>query len=203
MNPDKNPTVLSDACAVLGIPTDAEPRVHMARLMNLPRIQSVSTATVTMQINDVLCQKTFVENECRRIMSCQHAAGVKTNDEQAHVEATRRWERRKKKTLLDDDKAIANDQVGNMVDEMQHNGWKLVLMDDQNHYYRFPVKAQAPAADVPEKPSDDTVKVHAEENEVNSTEMTALVAENADSKRRLSEMTTSMPDHPTEENNAV
>ena len=211
MNPDKNSAVLSDACAALGIPSGAEPRVHMARLMNLPEIQPVNTATVAKPMeakpsqHKVLCQKTFVENERTRIMSCQ---GVKANDEQAVAEATRRWERTKKKTLTVDDMAIANDQVTNMVQEIQHNGWKLVLIDDQNHYYRFPVKAGAAtavssptvadtqrgtvaeAAVEPAKPSDDAVKVHLGEK----NDITAPTAENDDLKRRAS-----MLDHPTDD----
>ena len=63
--------------------------------------------------------------------------GFKENKELATAEVIRRWELTKKKTLLDDDMTIANDQVGNMVQEIQHNGWTLVLVDQQNHYYPF------------------------------------------------------------------
>jgi hypothetical protein len=234
MNADKNPTVLSDACAALGIPAGTEPRVNMARLMNLPQLQPVNTATAKKPIeaeptqDKVLCQKTFVENESKRIMSCQSAAGVKPNEKQTLAEATRRWERTKKKTLLDDDMAIANDQinVGNMVQEIQHNGWKLVLKDDTNHYYRFPVKpgatgasvassaVSAPVADdaqqgvvaetaiVPAKPSDDAGKVM-DEKEVDAAKMAALVAENAELEQQLAVMRAVMRaymlDHPTDD----
>ena len=52
---------------------------------------------------------------------------------------------------------------------------------------------------VPEKPtkSEDTVKASTEE--VDSAKMAALVAENADLKRRLAEMRASMLDHPTDD----
>ena len=81
MNAEKKPAVLKDACMALGVPAGAEPRVQMAELMNLPQIQSVDTATAKKPSepgptrDNVPCQKTFVENEMKCIISCKRAAG--------------------------------------------------------------------------------------------------------------------------------
>jgi hypothetical protein len=157
MDPTKNVSVLTQACLNTGVPfdDDASAKDKMARLMNLPKVQKTGPERPNVpatKVAEVLTKATYMAGEISRIEQCYKACGRGADTNVIQAEAERRWNRKMKVTIQEGDMKIQNNELSTMADEIRHNGWKLVLVDDQHHYFRFTKAVVAQSKELVAKP---------------------------------------------------
>jgi hypothetical protein len=145
MDPEKNARLFAAACASIGVDWDENPSMNKAKLMNLPifqfKNQRVPINEQPAKEQKHLDHSTFVAFQLKHIMNTSNLGS-----EKATAEANRRWQRVKMNTLRDDDFPVDNKLVAAMMDEIKHNGWILILIDEEHHYFRFPVPIKTASA---------------------------------------------------------
>ena len=148
MDPYKNVVLLTAACRAVGMKRDGTPFERMGWLMHMPPPRNQQSKKPRDEPANIspLIKATYVSHETQRIMNYTRPPGRVGNKSLATIEAHRRWEHLKKKTLRDDDASVPNEGMAVRSDEIRHNGWVLVLVDDTHHYYRFPVTPPGPVA---------------------------------------------------------
>lgn len=142
MDPVKNKRVLKYACVACGIPVESNtPASELHdRLLYKRKTQRTGAAPDTAVAKgtptNVPSEATFLQTEAARLSaSIGHPVSVnqQTNIE---TETARRWQLVKSNTLTGAEMMIAADRVAEFKNQLQQEGWVVVLVDKENHYFR-------------------------------------------------------------------